>query len=131
MKAQRILIVEDNPMNMELATDLLEVAGFTVLPAMTAEEGLVLAGTEQPDLILMDIGLPGMDGLEATRRLKQNRSTASIPVVAVSASVMSGDEAKAFAAGCCDYISRPIDTRQFAKIVASHLAAQPHAESES
>ena len=131
MKTQRILIVEDNPMNMELATDLLEVAGFTVLPAMTAEEGLVLAGTEQPDLILMDIGLPGMDGLEATRRLKQNHATASIPVVAVSASVMSGDEAKAFVAGCCDYISRPIDTRQFAKIVASHLAAQPHAESAS
>ncbi len=125
MKAQRILIVEDNPMNMELATDLLEVAGFTVLLAKTAEAGLVLANAERPDLILMDIGLPGMDGLEATRRLKQNPATAHIPVVAVSASVMTGDEAKAFVAGCCAYISRPIDTRQFAKTVAGHLPAQP------
>jgi len=118
---QRILIVEDNPMNMELA-------GFLVLPATTAEEGLVLARTELPDLILMDIGLPGMDGLEATRRLKQDPATAHIPVVAVSASVMSGDETKAFVAGCCAYISRPIDTRQFAKTVASYLAAPPRAE---
>ena len=127
----RILIVEDNPMNMELATDLLEVAGFTVLSATTAEDGLVLASTEQPDLILMDIGLPGMDGLEATRRLKQNHATTHIPVVAVSASVMSGDEAKAFVAGCCAYISRPIDTRQFAKLVAGYLVAKPQAESAS
>lgn len=131
MMTQRILIVEDNPMNMELASDLLEVAGFLVLPATTAEDGLVLARTEHPDLILMDIGLPGMDGLEATRRLKQDPATARIPVVAVSASVMSGDEAKAFVAGCCAYISRPIDTRQFAKTVASFLAAPPHTESAS
>ena len=129
MKTRRILIVEDNPMNMELAADLLEVAGFTVLPATTAEDGLALAQTERPDLILMDIGLPGMDGLEATRRLKQNPATASIPVVAVSASVMSGDEAKAFAAGCCGYISRPIDTRQFAKTVAGYLVSTAHSES--
>ena len=131
MKTQRILIVEDNPMNMELAADLLEVAGFAVVLAKTAEEGLALASTDKPDLILMDIGLPGMDGLEATRRLKQNPATANIPVVAVSASVMSGDEAKAFAAGCCGYISRPIDTRQFAKTVAGYLTTPPHTEAAS
>lgn len=125
MNPKRILIVEDNPMNMELATDLLEVAGFEVLPAWTAEDGLALANKEKPDLILMDIGLPGMDGLEAIRRLKQNTATASIPVVTVSASVMSGDEAKAFAAGCSGFISRPIDTRKFAQIVAGYLPDKP------
>lgn len=121
MKRPKVLLIEDNPMNMELATDLLEAAGCEVFQAERAEVGIALAIAEQPGIILMDIALPGMDGLEATRRIKQDARTAWIPVVALTASAMLGDDDRARSAGCCGYIAKPIDTRRFARTVASFM----------
>ncbi len=121
MAGEKILIVEDNPMNLELATDLLEAAGYVVIQAETAEAGIKLARDEFPDLILMDVGLPGMDGLEATGVLKQDPTTKDIPVIAITAHAMKGDEAKALAAGCAGYITKPIDTRAFPKMVTRFI----------
>lgn len=121
MKNQVVLLIEDNPMNMELATDLLEAAGFRLLKAQTADAGIAIAVKHRPDLILMDIALPGMDGLEATRRLKEDERTVGIPVVALTASVMLGDDNRALSAGCSGYIAKPIDTRRFASTVAAFL----------
>jgi len=118
---RKILVVEDDPLNMELVSDLLTVHGYTVLQATTGQEALALAAREQPDLILMDIGLPGMDGLAACRALKADPTTVAIPVVALTAYAMRGDEEKIMAAGCDGYITKPIDTRQFAHIVARFL----------
>ncbi len=121
MAGEKILIVEDNPMNMELATDLLEASGYIVIQAGVAEEGIELARAELPDLILMDISLPAMDGLEATGVLKQDPATKGINVIALTAHAMKGDEEKALAAGCAGYITKPIDTRAFPKTVARFI----------
>jgi CheY-like chemotaxis protein len=121
MTAKTILIVEDNPMNMELATDLLEVAGYNILQANHAENGIELAMQARPDLILMDISLPGMDGLAATLILKADPTTKDIPVIALTAHAMSGDEEKARSAGCVAYITKPINTRLFSEQVAEYL----------
>lgn len=115
MAGQKILIVEDNPMNMELVTDLLEASRYVVIQAGAAEEGVELARDESPDLILMDISLPGMDGLQATGVLKHDPKTKDIPVITMTAHAMKGDEEKALAAGCAGYITKPIDTREFPK----------------
>ena len=123
--ARRILIVEDNAVNMELVTDLLEVAGYDVLQAPTAEIGLDLARSEAPDLIVMDIGLPGMDGLEATKILKGDPQTESIPILAATSHAMKGDQEKAHAAGCDGYITKPIDTRALADEVGKFLPPGP------
>src|ERR1700681_2633976 len=104
----RVLIVEDNPDNMLLTIMLLESAGHTVLSAVDAEAGLTLAREEHPDLILMDIQLPGMDGLAATALLKQGDATRAIPVIALTALAMKGDEERIGAAGCNGYIAKPI-----------------------
>lgn len=126
MAEKKILVVEDNPVNMELVTDLLEVAGFAFAMAMTAEEGIRLAESELPDLILMDIQLPGMDGLEATGHIKASATTRHIPIVALTAHAMKGDEERALQAGCIGYITKPINTRAFPRLVQefvdSHLA---------
>src|SRR5690349_19907648 len=108
-----ILVVEDNPMNMELIADLLEPEGFTLLQASDAEEGILLAQSELPHLILMDVALPGMDGLEAARILSRHARTRHIPIVALTAHAMAGDAEKAAAAGCRGYMSKPIDIRTF------------------
>ena len=121
MAGEKILIVEDNPMNMELATDLLEASGYVVIQAGAAEEGIKLARAKLPDLILMDISLPGMDGLEATGVLRQDPTTKGINVIALTAHAMKGDEEKALAAGCAGYIKKPIDTREFPKTVARFI----------
>ena len=121
MAGEKILLVEDNPVNMELATDLLEVAGYEVFQAGTAEEGCQLAKTVAPDLILMDVRLPGMDGLTATSLLKQDAATSAIPIIALTAQAMKGDQEKALEAGCDGYITKPIDTREFPKEVARAL----------
>ena len=127
MAEKKILVVEDNPVNMELVTDLLEVAGFAFAMAMTAEEGIRLAEAELPDLILMDIQLPGMDGLEATGHIKASATTRHIPIVALTAHAMKGDEERALQAGCIGYITKPINTRAFPRLVQefvdSHAAA--------
>jgi len=121
MTTRTVLLIEDNLMNMELATDVLEAAGFVVLKAERAENGIALAVAHQPDIILMDIALPGMDGLEATRRIKQDQRIAWIPVVALTASAMRGDDDKAHSAGCCGHIAKPIDTRRFANSVLDFM----------
>jgi two-component system, cell cycle response regulator DivK len=117
-----ILIVEDNAGNMKLATFLLQSAGHTVLAAGDAEAGLTMARNEHPNLILMDIQLPGMDGLEAIGLLKQTDSTRAIPVIALTALTMKGDEERIRAAGCNGYIVKPIRYRDFLNVIASQLA---------
>jgi two-component system cell cycle response regulator DivK len=117
----KVLIVEDNPSNMTLAVFLLQSAGHTVLSATDAEAGLTLARDEQPNLILMDIQLPGMDGLEATVRLKQDDATCAIPVIALTALAMKGDEERIRAAGCDGYIAKPMRYQQFLATVAKQL----------
>ncbi len=117
----RVLLVEDNPMNLELATDLLEACGIEVIAANSGEAAMKLAQERQPNLILMDLSLPGMDGLQATAALKANPQTRLIPVVAVTAHAMKGDEQKALDAGCEGYITKPIDTRMFPVLVAQYL----------
>lgn len=123
MNGDKILIIEDNPINLELATDLLEVHGFVVASAATAEEGLRLAAQESPDLILMDFSLPDMDGLAATRKLKADSTTRGLPVIGLTANAMKGDEEAALAAGCDGYLTKPINSRTFASTVAQFIAA--------
>ena len=118
----KILIVEDNPANMKLAVFLLQSAGHTVLSATDAEAGLTLARDEHPNLILMDIQLPGMDGLEATGLLKRDEATRAIPVIALTALAMKGDEERIRAAGCDDYIAKPMDYKDFLASIAAQLA---------
>jgi len=120
----RILIVEDNPANMTLAVFLLESAGHSVIKSTDAEAGLTLARKEQPDLILMDIQLPGMDGLQATLLLKKDEATRNIPVIALTALVMKGDEERILAVGCDGYIAKPMRYREFLATDAEHLAGK-------
>jgi two-component system, cell cycle response regulator DivK len=117
----KVLVVEDNPANMTLATFLLQSAGHTVLSATDAEAGLMVARGEQPDLILMDIQLPGMDGLEATALLKADETTRTIPVIALTALAMKGDEERIRAAGCDGYIAKPLAYREFLAVIAAQL----------
>ena len=119
----KILIIEDNATNMKLATILLESAGYTVLSATDAEAGLTSARSEQPDLILMDIHLPGMDGLEATMLLKRDNATRAIPVIALTALAMQGDEERIRAAGCIGYIAKPMRYQEFLATIAAQLAS--------
>lgn len=118
----KILIIEDNPANMTLAVFLLQSVGHTVLTATDAETGLSLARDEQPNLILMDVQLPGMDGLEATMLLKGLDATRAIPVIALTALAMKGDEERIRAAGCDGYIAKPMRYREFLAVVAARLA---------
>jgi two-component system cell cycle response regulator DivK len=118
----KILIVEDNPTNMRLAIFLLESAGYAVLSATDAEAGMALARDEQPNLILMDIQLAGIDGLEATVLLKRSDATRAIPVIALTALAMKGDEERIRAAGCDGYIAKPLQYREFLATIATQLA---------
>jgi len=127
----RVLVVEDNPANMTLATFLLESAGHTVLKASDAETGVALAGAEQPDLILMDIQLPGMDGLKATGLLKADPLTRDIPVVALTALAMKGDEERIRAAGCDGYIAKPLSYKDFLATVSGELGKRAAASTKT
>ena len=118
----KVLVVEDNPANMTLATFLLESAGHEVLSAIDAESGLAIAREQCPKLILMDIQLPGMDGLQATAMLKGEEATRSIPVIALTALAMKGDEERIRAAGCDGYIAKPLAYKEFLVTVAALLA---------
>jgi two-component system cell cycle response regulator DivK len=117
----KILVIEDNPANMTLATFLLESAGHTVLSATDAEAGLTLARDQQPHLILMDIQLPGIDGLQATLLLKGDDATRSIPVIALTALAMKGDEERIRAAGCDGYIAKPMGYQEFLAAITAQL----------
>jgi two-component system cell cycle response regulator DivK len=121
----KVLVVEDNAANMALATFLLQSAGHTVLSATDAEAGLTLARVEQPDLILMDIQLPGIDGLAATRLLKGDGLTGAIPVIALTALAMKGDEQRIRAAGCDGYIAKPLVYKDFLAVIFAQLASPP------
>jgi len=120
----KVLVIEDNPANMTLATFVLESAGHTVVKATDAETGLSLAGHDQPDLILMDIQLPGMDGLRATGILKGDPKTRDIPVIALTALAMKGDEERIRAAGCDGYIAKPLSYKDLLATVAAELGKQ-------
>ncbi len=117
----RILIVDDNPVNLKLASDVLEAEGYAVVRAADAESAQELLEHTKPDLILMDIALPGMDGLTLTRKLKADTRLKHIPVIALTAFAMTGDEQKAYDAGCDGYITKPIDTRTLPHRVAQSL----------
>ena len=121
MAGERILVIEDNPLNMELVRALLEKLGYVVIDSGTAEEGIERAKVEQPQLILMDINLPGIDGLTATTMLKAEPTTRHIPVVALTAHAMKGDDERVQTAGCDGYMTKPIDTRSFPALVARFL----------
>jgi Response regulators consisting of a CheY-like receiver domain and a winged-helix DNA-binding domain len=116
-----VLVIEDNPANMTLATFLLKSAGYAVLRATDAEAGMALARREQPDLVLMDIQLPDMDGLQACALLKADEATRDIPVIALTALAMKGDEERIRAAGCDGYIAKPLAYREFLATIAARL----------
>jgi two-component system cell cycle response regulator len=124
MSRKRILVVEDHPINVKLVRLLLQQR-YEVRTAGDADEALDALREFHPDLILMDIQLPGMDGLELTRRLKADRQTRHIVVVALTAYAMKGDEDKALAAGCSGYITKPIDTKNFLQQIGAYLGEQP------
>ncbi len=112
-----VLIVEDNELNLKLLNDILEYHGYTVFTTRLGEPALELARQHRPDLILMDIQLPDISGMEATRRLKADEQTRAIPIIAVTAFAMSGDEAKVLASGCDAYVSKPFNIVEFLKLV--------------
>jgi CheY-like chemotaxis protein len=125
-----ILVVEDNEANQLLVSALLAREGFEMVAAGDAEVALRWLQDHTPDLILMDIQLPGQDGLSFARRLKHQTSTSGIRIVAFTAHAMVGDSDQALAAGCSGYISKPIDTRTFGEQVRAHLSSDPHPGSE-
>ena len=109
--SKRILVIEDNEDNRRIVRDLLTSVGYEIIEAVTGEEGVSAAAIHVPDLILMDIQLPGLDGYEATRRIKANPALRQVPVIAVTSYALSGDDVKAFAAGCDGYVSKPFSPR--------------------
>lgn len=126
MKNRSVLVVEDNPMNRELVTELLEMEGYSVLLAENAELGIEMAKAHHPDVILMDMSLPGMDGLSATRELKKDPIMSSIPVVALTAHAMLADADRVRDAGCVAYMTKPLDADSFSKTVRSVLENGGH-----
>ncbi len=126
MANKTILVIEDNEMNMKLVRSLLQIGKYSVLEAIDAENGIQLAREHHPDLILMDIQLPGMDGLTATREIKNDPTMKGITVVALTSYAMEGDEDKAKDFGCSGYISKPIDTRSFLETVSQYLQHNGH-----
>jgi two-component system, cell cycle response regulator DivK len=117
----RILVVDDNPTNLKLAADVLESEGYVVQRAVDAEQAIEMIDRQSPDLILMDVALPGMDGLTLTRKLKADEVTRRICIVALTAFAMKGDEQKARDAGCDGYIAKPVNTRDLCARVAGYL----------
>ena len=119
--SKRILVIEDQEDNRRIVRDLLTSVGYAMIEAGTGEEGVTLAEAHRPDLILMDIQLPGMDGYEVTRRIKANPALAAIPIIAVTSYALSGDEDKAKAAGCDAYIAKPYSPRQLLAKIREYL----------
>ncbi len=122
MAGETILVVDDNPSNSKLARIVLQEEGYVVHTAADAEQALRLVQTAPPRLILMDIQLPGMDGLELTRRLKSNDATRHIVILALTANALKSDEERTWAAGCDGYLTKPVDIEELAQIVAQHLS---------
>jgi len=122
---QKILVVEDNQDNRELVVKVLKVNGYQVIEAVDGEEAIEKTKTECPDLILMDLFIPKIDGYEVTRRLKRDRDLKSIPIIALTAHAMKGDMEIALAAGCDGYIPKPIDVRELPKQIERFLKGNP------
>jgi two-component system, cell cycle response regulator DivK len=120
----RVLVVEDNPLNLKLVRDVLQVAGYEVLEARSGEEGLEVARAAVPDLVLMDLQLPGIDGVEALHRLRGDPAVADVPVVAVTAFAMAEDRARAYAEGFDGYLAKPISVRSLPTQVAGFLRGE-------
>jgi CheY-like chemotaxis protein len=127
MAGEPLLVVDDNPQNLKLARVLLSGEGYQVRTAVDAEDALEVLDSFEPRLVLMDLQLPGMDGLSLTRLLKSDPRRAHIVIVALSAYAMKGDAEKAIAAGCDGYVSKPIDTDALPRLVAQYLANATHA----
>ena len=127
MTAKPILIVEDNEKNMKLVRDVLNAKGYTTLEAVTGEDGVALATEKLPDLVLMDIQLPGINGIQALAQLRSNATTAKIPVIAVTASVMQQDRKLITEAGFDGYIGKPINLAEFLQTVNAQLERGPRA----
>lgn len=124
MSEEKILVVEDTPLNMEMFRDLLEVAGYVIDEATDAQQAIERARQKKFDLILMDIQLPGMDGLAATKIIKKESVNKDTPIVALTAYAMTGDQEKIGAAGCNGYITKPINAKEFARSVAEFLGVK-------
>jgi two-component system cell cycle response regulator DivK len=121
MNPGRILVVEDNPKNLKLVRDVLQFSGYEVIEATSGEDGVRLAATEDPDLILMDLQLPGIDGAEALRRIRASERTRDVPVVAVTAFAMDDDRQNAFDSGFTGYVEKPISVRRLPQQVRDFL----------
>jgi len=121
MGNETILVIEDNALNMKLVKSLLGIGKYSILAAEDAESGMQVARENHPDLILMDIQLPGMDGLTATKILKADQKLSAIPIVALTSHAMEGDDKKALDAGCDGYIAKPIDTKNFLATIGQYL----------
>jgi two-component system cell cycle response regulator DivK len=121
MSPARILVVEDNPLNLKLVRDVLGAAGYDVVSAATGEEGLEVAAEKPPALVLMDLQLPGIDGIETMRRLRRDHLAPEVPVIAVTASAMTEDQERVRSAGFDDYVEKPISVRGLVALVAGHL----------
>jgi CheY-like chemotaxis protein len=117
-----ILVVEDNEMNRDMLSRRLERRGYRVVMAVDGQQGLALVHTEMPDLILMDMSLPVLDGWEATRRLKANEATKHIPIIGLTAHAMAGDREKSLAAGCDDYDTKPVDFMRLLARIQTYLS---------
>jgi two-component system cell cycle response regulator DivK len=123
----KILIIEDNEMNRDMLSRRLQRRGYETLIAVDGADGLATVAREAPDVIIMDMGLPVVDGWEATRRLKASEETRRIPIIALTADAMLGDRDKAYAAGCDDFDTKPVDFARLLKKIETLLAARPRA----
>ena len=121
MEEKSVLVIEDNRLNMKLVRALLKIGDYRILEAINAETGIRLTREHRPDLVLIDIQLPDMDGLKATRTIKEDPSMKDIPIVAITSYAMQGDEEKAFEAGCVGFITKPIDTRNFLETISQFI----------
>jgi len=130
MGDKTILVIEDNELNMKLVRSLLKMSSYVMVEAVDAETGIQLAREKKPDLILMDIQLPGMDGLSATKILKADQSLKDIVIIALTSHAMEGDDTKVREAGCNGYITKPIDTRNFLQTVADYVNGPKEAKGE-
>jgi two-component system cell cycle response regulator DivK len=120
--SRRILVIEDQEDNRRIVRDLLTSVGYELIEAVTGQEGVAMAESQRPDLILMDIQLPGLDGYEATRRIKAKPELRQIPIIAVTSYALSGDEVKAREAGCDDYVTKPFSPRALLAKIREHLS---------
>ena len=124
MAGERVLVVEDNDKNMKLFRDVLQATGYSTLEATTGEQAIELALSQAPALVLMDVQLPGIDGVEALERMRQNERTASIPVLAVTAQAMSGDRERFLEAGFDGYLAKPVDLIELMEAVREHCSRE-------